>query len=409
MIINLKNEKGKQLENINLDIEGAVAKAERLNKGDPISQASLMILELVNEKGYEIKQGELLAFQVTLGKFLAKGIFPSNLTMIVNKIKNIYKHKGKKTSASNSGSLPPISEIAESIMEYPNKRAGKEYQSLVGLDDLKTRLIKECSLLLSIKDLEKWSKKHHRKRIISACSVFEKRLPLIVFGGDIGTGKTTLAESFGNPMAKLLKTKIYLLRVSVQTRGTGLVGEMTQLINKAFREARKIAQETKSPVILLIDEADTLAQSREASQMHHEDKAGVNALIQGIDHIRSADQPVLVIFCTNRLRVIDPAIIRRAAIVYEFSRPNQEQLKRMFEMCFGDIGLTSEQIMKLVKLGGSTKTQKYGFTYSDIINKVVPNAIMEVYPDSPLTFDNILNIVKNTKPTPVFKENYESK
>ena len=254
-----------------------------------------------------------------------------------------------------------------------------------------------------------WSKKQYRKKIIFACSVFEKRLPLIVFGGDIGTGKTALAESFSNPIAKLLKTKIYLLRVSVQTRGTGLVGEMTQLINKAFREARKIAQETESPVMLLIDEADTLAQSREASQMHHEDKAGVNALIQGIDHIRTANQPILVIFCTNRLGVIDPAIIRRAAIVYEFSRPNQRQLKRMFEMCFGDIGLTSEQIMKLVKLGDSTKTRKYGFTYSDITNKVVPNAIMEVYPSSPLTFDNILNVVKNTKPTPPFKENYENK
>lgn len=411
MIISLKNDKGKQLENIDLDIEGVVAEAERSNKGDPISQASLIILELVNEKGYEIKQDGLLAFQETLGKSLAKGVLPSNLTMIVDKIKNIYKHKGKKTSASNSnsGSLPVISEIAESIMEYPNERAEKEYQSLVGLDDLKTRLIKECSLLLSIEDLEKWSKKHHKKRIISACSVFEKRLPLIVFGGDIGTGKTALAESFGDPMAKLLKTKIYLFRISVQTRGTGLVGEMTQLINKAFREARKIAQETESPVILLVDEADTLAQSREASQMHHEDKAGVNALIQGIDHIRTTDQPILVIFCTNRLGAIDPAIIRRAAIVYEFSRPNQEQLKRMFEMYFKDIGLTSEQIMKLVKLAGSTKTRKYGFTYSDIVNKVVPNAIMEVYPSSPLTFDNVLKVVKNTKPTPPFKENYESK
>lgn len=409
MIINLKNNKGKQLENIDIDIEDVIAEAEKSDKGDPISQASFIILELVNEKGYEIKRGGLSAFQEILGEFLAKGVFPSNLTMIVDKIKNIYKNKRKKTSVSNGGSLPVISEIAELIIEYPNERAEKEYQGLVGLDDLKTRLIKECSLLFSIEDLEKWSKKHHRKRIISACSVFEKRLPFIVFGGDIGTGKTALAESFGNPMAKLFKTKIYLLRISVQTRGTGLVGEMTQLISKAFREARKIARETKSPVILLVDEADTLAQSREASQMHHEDKAGVNALIQSIDHIRTADQPILVIFCTNRLGAIDPAIIRRAAIIYEFSRPNQEQLKRMFEIYFKDIDLTSTQIMKLVKLAGSNKTRKYGFTYSDIVNKIVPNAIMEVYPSNPLTFNEVLKIVKNTKPTPPFKENYESK
>lgn len=409
MIISLKNNRGKQLETIDLDIGSVIAEAERSSNGDPVFQASLIIQELIKEKGYEIKEKELLSFQKLLGKSLAGGVFPSNISMIADKIKNLYRHKDNKTSSSSNTSLPEISEIFESIIEYPSERAEKEYQNLVGLEDIKNRLIKECSLLLSNDDLEKWSKKHHGNKIIVACLVFEKRLPLVVFGGDIGTGKTALAESFGDPMAKLLKSKIYLLRISVQTRGTGLVGEMTQLISKAFSEARKIAQEMQSPAILLIDEADTLAQSREASQMHHEDKAGVNALIQGIDHIRTSDQPILVVFCTNRLGAIDPAIMRRAAIVHEFKRPNQEQLKKMFEMYFEDIGLTGEQITGLVKLAGPTEAHEYGFTYSDIVNKVVPNAIMEAYPDNPLTFNNVLNALTNTQPTPPFKENYESK
>lgn len=409
MIISLKNDKGRHLESIDLDIEGVIAEAERSSNGDPISQASLIIQGLVREKGYEIKQNELLSVQTTLGQALANGNFPSELTMITDKIRNLYKSKGIKGPVSKGNSLPEIPEIFESIIEYPNERAEKEYQSLVGLDDLKNRLTKEGSLLLSSEDLEKWSKKHHKNRIISACLVFEKRLPLVVFGGDVGTGKTALAESFGDSMAKLLKTKIYLLRISVQTRGTGLVGEMTQLINKAFREAKKIAQDTECPVILLVDEADTLAQSREATQMHHEDKAGVNALIQGIDHIKDSSKPILVVFCTNRLGAIDPAIIRRGAIIQEFTRPNQEQLKKMFEMYFGDISLTDEQIVELVKLASPTESRKYGFTYSDIVNKVVPNAIMEAYPDNPLAFNNILSAVTNTQPTPPFKENYESK
>ncbi len=408
MKINLKNNKRRDLESIDLDIEGVVAEAERSSNGDPVSEASLIIQRFIKEKGYEIKHDDLLSFQATLGKSLAGGVFPSNITMVVDKIKNIYKHKAGKEPTLGGNPLPEISEVFESIIEYPDKQAENEYQNLVGLDDLKNRLIKESSLLLSMKDLEKWSKKHHKNRIISACLAFEKRLPLVMFGGDIGTGKTALAESFGDPMAKLLKTKIYLLRISVQTRGSGLVGEMTQLINKAFREAKTVVQKTKSPAILLIDEADTLAQSREASQMHHEDKAGVNALIQGIDHIRTADQPILVVFCTNRLKSIDPAILRRAAIIHKFNRPNQEQLKKMFEMYFEDIGLTSGQIAELVKLAGSTEARKYGFTYSDIVNKVVPNAIMKAYPDNPLTFENLLNAVKDTQPTPPFKETYDS-
>ena len=35
----------------------------------------------------------------------------------------------------------------------------------------------------------------------------------------------------------------------------------------------------RGAVILLVDEADALAQSREAAQMHHEDRAGVNAFL----------------------------------------------------------------------------------------------------------------------------------
>jgi AAA+ superfamily predicted ATPase len=77
--------------------------------------------------------------------------------------------------------------------------------------------------------------------------------------------------------------------------------------------------------VLLVDEADALAQSRELAQMHHEDRAGVNALLRGIDGIRSDRLPVLTILCTNRLDAIDPAVQRRAAAVEMFGRPGQAQ------------------------------------------------------------------------------------
>jgi AAA+ superfamily predicted ATPase len=59
--------------------------------------------------------------------------------------------------------------------------------------------------------------------------------------------------------------------------------------------------------------------------MHHEDRAGVNALIRGIDGMRTDRLPVLTILCTNRLDAIDPAVQRRAAAVEMFERPGQAQ------------------------------------------------------------------------------------
>ncbi|MBI3009636.1 MAG: ATP-binding protein [Candidatus Omnitrophica bacterium] len=393
----------KQLGVIEVDINSIISEAETRQGRDPVVESVAILREEIELNGFKIEAGELAKIQVELSKALASGEFPTDFSVRGSKLENTGRAGGGSGALRTGETTKPPSEVFESVIEYPNESAESEYKSLIGLDDIKLRLVKECSLILSSENLEKWSKKHHRK-VISACAAFEKRPPLVVFGGDIGTGKTALAESFGDPVARLLKTKVSLFRISVQTRGTGLVGEMTQLINKAFREARKVAQESRCPAILLVDEADTLAQSREAVQMHHEDKAGVNALIQGIDRIRSSGLPMLVVFCTNRLGAIDPAIIRRAAIVHQFVRPGESQLRQMFEMYFGDIGLTETQLQQLVRTASPSASRKYGFTYSDIVNKVIPSAIMQAYPDKPLTLEIIAEVLKKVVPTPPFKE-----
>jgi AAA+ superfamily predicted ATPase len=59
--------------------------------------------------------------------------------------------------------------------------------------------------------------------------------------------------------------------------------------------------------------------------MHHEDRAGVNAFIRGIDRIANEKLPAAVIMCTNRLSALHPAVRRRAAEVLSLSRPAEEQ------------------------------------------------------------------------------------
>ena len=106
----------------------------------------------------------------------------------------------------------------------------------------------------------------------------------MVLAGDVGSGKSELAETIGDAVARQENIDITLFPLSLTTRGQGRVGEMTQLLSAAFDytidEARKLQSNgghARGAVILLIDEADALTQSREATQMHHEDRAGVNA------------------------------------------------------------------------------------------------------------------------------------
>ena len=226
---------------------------------------------------------------------------------------------------------PAVDELFEHQITYPDFDARDRLERLVGLDEHKRRLAKILGSLVNPDALEEWARQHHRGAEALLDTVL-RRPPLVVLAGDVGSGKTELAETIGDAVARKEEIGITLLPLSLSARGQGRVGEMTQLLSAAFEhtvtEAAKLKSNSgpaRGAIILLVDEADALAQSREAAQMHHEDRAGVNALIRGVDRIANARLPAAVIMCTNRLSALDPAVRRRAADVFSFSRPNDEQ------------------------------------------------------------------------------------
>jgi len=70
--------------------------------------------------------------------------------------------------------------------------------------------------------------------------------------------------------------------------------------------------------------------------MHHEDKAGLNTLLQRIDGLRLGKRRVAVIFVTNRPDALDPAVRRRAALRLSFRRPSDEVRIEMFRQSLAD-------------------------------------------------------------------------
>lgn len=301
-------------------------------------------------------------------------------------------------------------DVFERVEKFPNPVAGQRYARLVGLDDTKARLLKESRLLLNPDLLEDWSKKHHAGSVLRVIQAFRERVPLFVFAGDVGTGKTVLAETFGHELARAEEIPVTLMPLSLNARGTGRVGEMTSLIASAFRVVeervarQRGAKRPTAAVILLIDEADALAQSREASQMHHEDRAGVNALIRGIDRVSAEDLPVITVMCTNRKSAIDPAVRRRAAQIFEFDRPNDEQRAEVLRHSFNGAGLTERNLAELVRLTGPLDGRSYGYTYSDLTMRLIPGAVIDAFPDGPLRASRITQLVESHPPTAPFSD-----
>lgn len=297
-------------------------------------------------------------------------------------------------------------DLFEGDLDLPDPDADHRFGLLIGLDETKTRLAKEAELLLQPALIEEWSKQHHGT-VLPAVRRMEDRAPLFVFEGDVGSGKTTLAETFASDIARSHNLPVKVHRLSLRARGTGAVGEMTRLLGAAFdfvlAEARK--HRTNRPTVLVVDEADSIAQSREAGQMHHEDRAGVNALIRGIDDLTNERKlGVIVVLCTNRPGAIDPAVRRRAAASFTFGRPDDRQRQAMLTELFSDAGFTSSDITKLVDATGPTADRPYGYAYSDIINRLVPAAILAAYPDRRLTAAVLLDQIPLHPPTMPFGE-----
>ena len=392
MKIQLIDEQSRPIKVVECDFDSIMIEAEEKG-GEPFSNAIKLIGNLINTKGnFQIEENYHGSVGKYLRKYAAFGYIQEPLTVMVKKVR-----EGLPTMTKT------LSDSFEEVITLPNKELQKRYERLVGLDDLKIHIQKEAATIIAPELLEKWSQQFHGQTI-QAIQAFRDRYPFFIFEGDVGTGKTEFGTTFGCALAHFIKKNVLLVRMSMKSRGNGVVGEMSKLITKAFHEAKELASNTKGPVILLLDEADSFAQSREEQQMHHEDRAGVNALIQGIDHIRGSSFPILVVFCTNRLGAIDPAIKRRAAFIHTFFRPNFEQRYETLRSSFGDLSLTTEQLNVLARMTGENELRDYGFTYSDLITRVIPQSILNAYPDQNLTFEIIFETVKAVKPTAPFKE-----
>lgn len=302
-----------------------------------------------------------------------------------------------------------IDDLFDRRLDFPDMGAARRLARLVGIDEAKTRLTKVLGVLVNPAGPRNWAEKHH-KGAATALDYLERRPPLVILAGDVGTGKTALSETVGDAVARQEQIGVTLYPLSLATRGSGRVGEMTKLLSAAFDATLSAAEKLKRSsskaaggIIFLVDEADAVTQSRENAQMHHEDRAGVNAFIRGVDRLAEKQLPVAVVLCTNRLTAIDPAVLRRAAEILDFDRPGDKQRRAVIEAPLTELGFNSAHIDEIVKLTAGGK-DGVGFTFSDLTQRLLPTLILDAYPDKPVRFERAIEILRVMQPTPRFRE-----
>ncbi len=289
--------------------------------------------------------------------------------------------------------------VFECEVALPDGYIHEQTRRLIGFGERYGRLRRDLQLLLARDQIEQWSRTQY-KRIVPLVRVAQDRYPLVIFYGDVGTGKTATAEAMADTLARDLQREGMLFSLSTRVRGSGMVGQMSQLINDAFEVVVKEAGKARLSFII-IDEADSLAASRDGDQSHHEDKVAVNTLIQRIDDIRRCNGRVLVFLCTNRFAALDPAIVRRAGRIERFDRPNNAQREALLRLECEGLGLSEDAIRQVVALTGPQgPSRPLGFTFSDLRTRLLPEALAQAFPDRRITADDLVRAARDLEPSP---------
>ncbi|MGB9860579.1 MAG: ATP-binding protein, partial [Moorellaceae bacterium] len=122
----------------------------------------------------------------------------------------------------------------------------------------------------------------------------------ILLYGPPGTGKT----SFARACADAFGCAFYVVNASAIVGS--LVGQSEKAVSSLFQHAR-----ANRPAVIFWDEIDAVARRRDGASLNRPSDLVLNVLLAEMDGFQSkGEKGVLVIGATNRVDVLDPAILR---------------------------------------------------------------------------------------------------
>lgn len=215
------------------------------------------------------------------------------------------------------------SALREVLVQVPNV----SWDDVGGLDSLKEEL----------RETIEWPLKHKE-----AFEYVDVSAPKgILLYGPPGTGKTLIAKA----VAKMTESNF------ISIKGPELlskwVGESEKGVREVFRKARQA-----SPCIIFFDEVDALVPRRGGHDSSHVTESVVSQILTEIDGLEELHN-VLIIGATNRLDMVDPALLRpgRFDRIIEVPVPDAKGRKHIFEIHTKKKPLGSDVDMsKLVEL-----------------------------------------------------------
>lgn len=244
-----------------------------------------------------------------------------------------------------------ISEDTKIKLIEENKSTIKNYKINFTLDDVVGQTVAKNK----IKVLEKY---------IQDPEKFGSWAPKnILFHGLPGTGKTMLVKAIANDF----NVPLHLIKATSLIGDH--VGDGASKIEELFENAQK-----ETPAIIFIDEIDAIALHRSFQSLRGDVTEIVNALLTEMDGI-SDNEAIVTIGATNNPSLLDNAVRSRFEEEIEFSLPNEEERKLIFEKNLNTFPLEYDlDLNRLVRMSNNMSGR-------DIKEKILKTALHHAISD----------------------------
>ncbi|KXG73818.1 ATP-dependent zinc metalloprotease FtsH [Fervidicola ferrireducens] len=167
----------------------------------------------------------------------------------------------------------------------------------------------------------------------------------ILFYGPPGTGKTSLARATAEYFG------CYFISVKASELVGPYVGSSEAAVKQLFAQAR-----ANKPAIIFFDEIDAIARRRDGSHLNRPSDIVLNILLAEMDGFEK-DEGVFVIGATNRLDVLDEALLRpgRFDSVIEIPLPDFKARKKLFSIYLEGRPISDEEFLDVFELAKLTE------------------------------------------------------